>query len=169
MRAKKLSPRKVAEMSDAISTPEDFKEKAKLIRKFMKEKCNADISHSYCLELSSQLFGFKDWNTASAVSKTKGRLPTYIKTVGQIKKILAKFDDSAGFELWGLNGIAGLIDVIKTLSLKDEFLRNHYSLIFCGADENKPSFQLKLEEQRLLDADLKEIENEWRNTGICNL
>lgn len=59
-------------MSSDIATQNSLKEKAKLIRKFMKEKCNADISHSHSLELISQLYGFKDWNTALALMQRKG-------------------------------------------------------------------------------------------------
>src|SRR5690606_18864552 len=140
MRAKKYSPRKVAKMSISVPTPENFKEKAKLIRSFMKEKCDADVSHSQCLELLSQLFGLKDWNTASDISKSKGRLPVNIKEVGQMKKVLDKFDDSTDLEMWSLLAIEGLIDVIKELKLKDEVFHHKYSLIFDGVEADKASF-----------------------------
>ena len=57
-----------------------------------------DVSHGHCMEIISQLFGFKDWNTASATLKPKSKqdlLPIHIKTVGDMKKALELFDDSA--------------------------------------------------------------------------
>ncbi len=155
-------------MSVSIPTPDNFKEKAKLIRTFMKDKCDADISHSHSLELISQLFGFKDWNTASAVSKSKGRLPVNIKTVGQMKKVLGKFDDSAELVMWNLHAIAGLIDVIKELNLSDEMFHDEYSLIFDGVAADKASFQLKLEDEKLISANGKEVDP-FRNPDICDL
>ncbi|USN47066.1 MAG: hypothetical protein H6626_12870 [Pseudobdellovibrionaceae bacterium] len=155
-------------MSNSLPTPENFKEKAKLIRTFMKNKCDASISHSHSLELISQLFGFKDWNTATAVSKSRGRLPTNIKTVGQMKRVLEKFDDSAELVMWNLHAVAGLIDVIKELNLTDETFQDEYSLVFDGVAADKASFQLKLEDEKLISADGKEIDP-FRNPAICDL
>ena len=84
----------VATMTNDIPTPEEFKSRAKTIRKFMIEKYDVDVSHSHRLELAAQLSDFKDWNTAVAASKSKGRLPTFISTVGNMMKVLAKFDPS---------------------------------------------------------------------------
>lgn len=88
-------------MSQDIKTHERVKEKAKLIRSFLKEKCNADISHSHSLELVAQILGYKDWNTAAADLRPKS-IPTSsanpITTVGELKKALHSFDDSAFVE-----------------------------------------------------------------------
>lgn len=80
-----------------IPTRESLKEKAKEIRKFLKEKCDADISHSHCIELVSKVLNFNDWNTASAALKSKvnqAALPFQIKTVGEMRSALAGFKDS---------------------------------------------------------------------------
>ena len=83
-------------MSANTPTREYVKEKAKLIRKFLKERSGVEVSHSHCLEIASQLFNFKDWNTATAVLKPKDNqsaLPFHIKTVGDLKKALESFED----------------------------------------------------------------------------
>lgn len=85
-------------MHTHVPSQESLKEKAKVIRKFIKDKCSADISHSHSLELISQVFGFKDWNTASASIKSKPEKASHpIKgnTVGDVKKVLEKFPESA--------------------------------------------------------------------------
>jgi len=158
-------------MSISVPTPENFKEKAKIIRTFMKEKYGVDVSQGHGLELMSQLFGLKDWNTASAVLKTKGRLPTYIKTVGQMKKVLSKFDDSLPMEMWGLNSVEGYLETIKELNLKNEMFQNRYSLISDGVSTDIASFQLKLEDQKLFTSDLRKEIDPFKNlhAGICDL
>ena len=96
-------------MYDTVLTPENFKDKAKIIRSFMKEKCDADISHSHGLELISQLFGYKDWNTASAAVKSevnKKSLRKRIKNVGQMRKALEPFEC-----LWGQDSTEQYIKV----------------------------------------------------------
>lgn len=84
-------------MSTNVPTRESLKEKAKVIRKFLKEKCDADVSHSHCIELVSKVLDFNDWNTASASLKSKVNqtsLPFQIRTVGEMKSALAGFKDS---------------------------------------------------------------------------
>lgn len=144
-------------MSNYTPTREGLKEKAKVIRKFMNEKCNADISHSQCLELISQLFDFKDWNTASAISRSKENLPTFVKTAGDMKMVLEAFDDSAKLETWNTLVIGGLLEALKTLDINDGSFQSKYSLIFDGEVGNRASFQLKLENERLFSADGDEI------------
>lgn len=81
-------------MSAGIPTSESLKEKAKLIRKFLNDKYKVDVSHSHCIELTSQIFGFKDWNTAAAKIKlAKPTLPMKIRTVGEMKQALGLFQD----------------------------------------------------------------------------
>lgn len=98
MRAKKLSPRKVVTMS-VISIPsiEGLKEKVKIVRKFLNEKYNVDISQGHGLDLVSKVYGFQDWNTASAALKPnrkKTSAPTSIETVGDLRGALASYQDS---------------------------------------------------------------------------
>lgn len=82
----------------SIHTQESLKEKATVIRKFLKEKSDVNISHGHSLELISKVFGFKDWNTASALSISKEKQdfsPVKIKTIGDMRKALEPFDNSA--------------------------------------------------------------------------
>jgi hypothetical protein len=138
-------------MTNDIPTPEEFKSKAKTIRKFMNEKYNIDISHSHSLELASQLSDFKDWNTAVAAAKSKGRLPTFIMSVGKMMKVLAKFDPSAKLEMWHLQRPDR--EMVEEFKFKEgEYCVNTYSLIFDGVNEKGATFQLKLEDQSSFDS-----------------
>ena len=140
-------------MTNDIPTPEEFKSKAKTIRKFMNEKYNIDVSHSHSLELASQLLDFKDWNTAVAAAKSKGRLPTFIITVGKMMKVLAKFDPTAKLEMWHLQRPDFSQEMVKEFKFKEgEYCINTYSLISDGVNKEAASFQLKLEKQSLFDS-----------------
>lgn len=99
MRAKKQSPKNKKVETMSTHTKESLKEKATIIRKFLKETCDADISHSHSLELISKIFDFKDWNTASAMSESKPKvkqnsLPIQIETAGDKKKTLEESADT---------------------------------------------------------------------------
>lgn len=88
-------------MSTVPTNQKVLKEKAKLSRKFIKEKCNLDISYSQCLELMSQLHGFKDWNTASAdLDKEAFHLHDHgeIKNIGELKKAIESLLDTTPVE-----------------------------------------------------------------------
>jgi hypothetical protein len=133
----------------SIPTPERLKKKAILIRSFLKEKCDAVISHSQSLELISKVFDFKDWNTAAAMSKSKVKqnsTPSQIKTVGEMRKALEPFEDSAmidasyEFKLKEIE-IDPLVDDPEDATIYQEF---SYSLEDC-ASEDIASFKLKLE------------------------
>ncbi len=97
-------------MSISIPTPENLKSKAKLTRQFLKDRCQVELSHSQCLELISQIFGFKDWNTATAElsaferlkalasirsKKPEGLFAGQGMTVGDLRKALEGYDDTA--------------------------------------------------------------------------
>lgn len=43
-----------------------IKDRSKAIRELMKSEFDVDVSHGQCLKIVSQLFGFKNWNTAKA-------------------------------------------------------------------------------------------------------
>ena len=140
-------------MTNDIPTPEEFKSKAKTIRKFLNEKCKVDVSHSQALELAAQLSEFKDWNTAAAAAKSKGRLPTFIMTVGKMMKVLAKFDPATKLEMWHLQRPDFSREMAQELKYKEgEYCVNSYSLIFDGPNEHGATFQLKLEKQSSFDS-----------------
>lgn len=81
-----------------INTTESLKRKAAIIRTFFKTRYNLDVSQGHSLELVSKIFGFKDWNTATAILKPKMKSDSssiQIHTVGELKKALTNLDDSA--------------------------------------------------------------------------
>lgn len=49
-------------------TTEQLKARSKHLAKLLQEKYKVKVSHGHCLDVVSQLFGFKDWNTATAAS-----------------------------------------------------------------------------------------------------
>lgn len=51
-----------------VPTKEQLKARSKHLAKLLQEKYNVKVSHGHCLDIVSQLEGYKDWNTASAVS-----------------------------------------------------------------------------------------------------
>lgn len=110
-------------MSANAPTPESLKEKAKLIRKFLKDRSGVEVSHSHCLEMVSQLFNFKDWNTATAALKQKdpqNALPVHIKTVSDLKKALESFEDSDTIDAMYEFKAKDLIDEIEAEELGPE-------------------------------------------------
>lgn len=149
-------------MSASIPTPENFKEKAQIIRKFMKEKYNADVSQGHGLELISQLLGFKDWNTASAASKTSGSgkvLPLRIETIGELKKALEGFRDTdsvdAEFEFRIDEFISKLNE--EMIGAGDRILQQ-FSVVIekttdVGKDHDIVTFKLNLDYEDVVSAD----------------
>lgn len=85
-------------MSKDINTQKILKTKAKLVRNFLKEKCDTDISHSQCLELLSQILGFKDWNNAAATLESDSPTIGY-ETVGSLKNALAGYSDKDSLKI----------------------------------------------------------------------
>ena len=47
---------------------EQIKERTKHLRQILKEKHEIDLPHGHALEVMAKVFGFNDWNTASALS-----------------------------------------------------------------------------------------------------
>lgn len=143
-------------MSMRTPTPESFKEKAKVIRQFMKEKCGADISHSHSLELISQLFGFKDWNTAAAVLKPKidkSSLPIQIDTVADMKEAMQLFKDTdtidADFEF----KLGDLLENIEEFDGPEDIIHQEFALSFEGFNDDIVSFKLTLKNEDIYSSD----------------
>jgi hypothetical protein len=59
----------------SIPTKEQLKARSKHLSQLLLEKYNVRVSHGHCLEVVSQLFGFKDWNTATAASPDEESTP----------------------------------------------------------------------------------------------
>ncbi len=79
---------------------EQIKERAKYLREILREKHKIELPHGHSLEVIAKVFGFKDWNTASAFSVKTSEEKTIEKPitanfqkVGELKKFLDKFDD----------------------------------------------------------------------------
>lgn len=139
----------------SIHTKESLKEKATIIRKFLKEKCDADISHSHSLELISKIFGFKDWNTASAMSESKPKVkqnssPIQIETVGDMKKALEAFDDSAMIDAYYTFKVKELADIeLEEPDPEDEIDQEFSFTLEDCSDKDIASFKLKLEHESM--------------------
>lgn len=146
-------------MSTGTPASEKIKDKAKLIRQFMKEKCAAEISVGHSLELASQVLGFKDWNTASAVSKSKAKqldLPVQLSTVGELKKLLAHFDDSDTIDADYEFDLAEFLSEIDDIEQPDKVFQE-FSLSFEGFNSDILTFKLKLEHEDSIWEDSGEI------------
>lgn len=50
---------------------EQIKERTKHLRQILKEKHDIELPHGHALEVMSKVFGFNDWNTASALSSNE--------------------------------------------------------------------------------------------------
>jgi hypothetical protein len=73
---------------------EQIKERAKFLREVLREKHKIDLPHGHALEVLAKVFGYKDWNTASALSaEVSGEKPAIDKSVAKTsneKPIAAK-------------------------------------------------------------------------------
>lgn len=135
-------------------TPESLKEKAPILRKFMKENYNVDVSLGHSLEVISKILGHKDWNTASAALKSmnkKESIPDFIKTVGDLKKAIGPYKDSAQVEFHSILNLGGVFEYMKNLEIDDGVLLDEYSLIRDDANDDRVKFYLKLKDQQLGD------------------
>lgn len=133
-------------------TPESLKEKAKFVRSFIKEKSGANLSHSYCLELASKLYGFKDWNTASAVLKpreTKESFPMKIETVGDLKKALEMFNDSDTIDADYTFKLGEILDELDDFNGPDDEVYQEFSLSIETRNDDIVTLQLKLEHESM--------------------
>ena len=131
-------------MSVGITTSESFKEKAKIISKFMKEKHNVDVSHGHCLDLVSRLEGYNGWNVASAALKSKTgklELPMKIKTMGDFRRATAHCKDSdfvdAGYEF----KIADFLDDMEPDPHPDDEISQEFSFVLERFDDSNHEVQ----------------------------
>lgn len=51
-----------------IPSKEQLKARSKYLAKLLQEKYNLKVSNGHCLQVVSQLFGYKNWNTANALA-----------------------------------------------------------------------------------------------------
>lgn len=148
-------------MSIGTPTLESLKEKAKVIRSFIKEKYNVDVSHSHCVEMTSKVFGFKDWNTASAMLKPKEKkkvLLGAIETVGQMREVLGSFKDSDYIDGMFECKVKDLLDSAWEAEaeglLPENTLTQQFSFSLEHFDDRQPeprfvSFKLTLEDETM--------------------
>ncbi len=137
-------------MSHSIPTPENLKEKAKVLRKVLKEKHGSDISHSHCMEMISQIFGFKDWNTASASLKPNVDTKIYpmkIGTVSDLKKALAPYDDSASVHADYEFRLGDFLDGIDPMEEPDYVRLQEFSMKMESFGDDLAIFKLVLEDE----------------------
>jgi len=106
---------------------EQIKERAKFLRQVLKEKHKIDLPHGHALEVLAKVFGFNDWNTASALSpnnstetqttvsnvaSTNKELPIAAKlqTAGELADFFAKFDREKKVVVNEYKGVDGVSD-----------------------------------------------------------
>lgn len=138
-------------MSNFVINPENLKNKAPIIRKFLKEKYDLEISQGHSLELISRVFGFKDWNAASASAKKQEKQNAQtgsIKTVGDMKAALAHFKDTdfldATFE-FKLKEFE-----LDPLASPEDLITQEFSFLLEDKDQSEfVSLKLKLEDESL--------------------
>jgi hypothetical protein len=61
----------MAEHLDDVVTIDDIKKTAKIIKNTLKTRFGVEIKHGWALEVSSATYGYKNWDTASAITKIK--------------------------------------------------------------------------------------------------
>lgn len=137
-------------------TQDSLKEKAKLLRKFIKLKGNVDVSHGHCLDLVSELFGYKDWNTAAASLKSKERqtssnpdndVKVKIKTIGDLKKALDKFDDSDEVDATYEFKLGKFLGKLEDFDHPEDTISQEFSFTLQKDIEEVVSFKLSLEHE----------------------
>lgn len=150
-------------MSISIPTPENLKSKAKLARKFLKEKCNVELSHSQCLELISQIFGFRDWNTATAEVSAWDRMkflaslrskaperPLAVEgiTVGELRKALEKYDDSSTIDADYEFNLGQFMNSIEDIQNPEDTIHQEFAITALTAvDDDYANLKLELKEE----------------------
>lgn len=164
-------------MSVSIHSPDNLKSKANVVRQFLKEKCNVDITHSQSLELMSQALGFKDWNTAKAAlseakpdvqlselqlsayervqlyasmhSKTR-EAPSGVKglTVGEIRKALQEYDDSAVIDFDYEYSLGEFINSIDEMAEPENVIHQEFAATSVQkVDDDYVTLKLELKEE----------------------
>lgn len=129
---------------------ESLKKKAAIIRKFLNEKYEVDISHGHSLELISKIIGFNDWNTAVAQLKQKAEqnsTSVQIRTVGDMKRVLEALDDSVTIDADYEFKIKEF--EIDPLSSPDDEIYQEFSLSFEEINDDIVTFKLKLEHESI--------------------
>ncbi|EKL8567169.1 glyoxalase superfamily protein [Pseudomonas aeruginosa] len=74
-----------------MQTVESLKSQAKRLRSHFSAQ-NIELNHSQALEAIAAIHGFKDWNTASALSPKEIKHPTTDESVEQLQE---RFNDMA--------------------------------------------------------------------------
>lgn len=142
-------------------TPEAFKQKAKTVRKLMKDKFDIQMTHSQCIELVSNVYGFKDWNTASASAKSISKnldLPFEIRSVGDMRKALANYQDADAIDFEYNYKLKNMVDEINEMisddADPDDVINQEFSIILERIDGRKvepafATFKLKIEDESI--------------------
>ena len=150
-------------MSISVPTPENLKTKAKVARQFLQEKCGVNVSHSQSIELLSQVFGFKDWNTAKAelshfeqlqflasIRSKKQEIPLSVQgmTVGEVRKALESYPDSATIDADYEFNLGEYINSIDELSTPEDTIHQEFAFVEVGkVSADYVSLKLTLKEE----------------------
>jgi len=116
------------------------------------QRSTYDVSHSQCLELVSNLSGFKDWNTASAAlgsKETQKKLPQQLRTVGEMKQALASINDSVVIDANYEFKLGDFMNAAVPLESPDDLISQEFSLALESSDAEIATFRLTLEHEGL--------------------
>lgn len=139
-----------------------IKERATFLRQVLREKHGIDLPHGHSLEVLAKVFGFKDWNTASALSpkaddefaaaaettaSTSNDKPMIAKfqTTGELREFLSTFDDNTKLTVneyaWSEpnsnNPLAGNITSVCTLTFDGEIQRKSEVILELNTEEER--------------------------------
>lgn len=121
-------------MTENFNTPtsDELKETAKIIKDTLKTRFGVEIKHGWALEVSSAVYGFKNWDTASAIVQIKQDYSDLhaISEKDLIRHYLAigmPIDDANELARWEFNLTGGLL---ADAMLDYEFINPSNSVLF---------------------------------------
>lgn len=161
---------------------EQIKERAKFLREVLREKHKIELPHGHALEVLAKVFGFKDWNTASALSaelvnespvteklapkaNTEKAVAAKLLTAGELADFFAKFDRDTKVRVNEYRG-SNLSD-IKSLSSWDSMsgtMTSICSLTYDSEIQNGTDVHLELNTEEERDYQLKDFSKSANQT-----
>lgn len=154
---------------------EQIKERAKFLREVLREKHTIDLPHGHALEVLAKVFGYKDWNTASALSaevsneqpvmeksvanaSAEKPIAAKLPTAGELADFFAKLDRDAKVFVNEYRG--GNLSDIQSLSSWDSLsgtMTSICSLTYDSEIQNGADVHLELNTEDERDYQLKDF------------
>ena len=154
---------------------EQIKERTKFLREVLREKHKIDLPHGHALEVLAKVFGYKDWNTASALSaevsneqpvmeksvanaSAEKPIAAKLPTAGELADFFAKFDRDVKVFVNEYRG--GNLSDIQSLSSWDSLsgtMTSVCSLTYDSEIQNGTDVHLELNTEEERDYQLKDF------------